>query len=388
MPTAKRDYYEVLEISKTATVEDIKKAYRKAALKHHPDKNAGNKEAEQKFKEAAEAYEVLSDPEKRHRYDQHGHDGLRGTTMHDYSHMDVSSIEDLFSAFFGGAAGQRRGGGGGPAGPRQTRGYDLETRVEISLQDVAQGAKRDIDFTRQDTCNTCKGTGAKPGTQRTPCRTCGGRGQVAQRGFGGMFQMITTCPACMGQGTMVDTPCPECDASGKTPQKRTLEVQIPAGIHDGQAIRVRGEGEPGDNGGPRGDLHVYVSVTPHPFFQRDENNLVMQLPVGYAQAALGADVEVPTLFGKSNLRVPPGTQHGQVLRLKQLGLPDIRGGSQGDLLIQVVIEVPKKLTAQQEKLLRDYADTEEKHVLPARKNFFEKLKDYIAGDAKTPPAEE
>jgi molecular chaperone DnaJ len=298
--------------------------------------------------------------------------------MHDYSNMDVSSIEDLFSAFFGGMGGGRGRGGGG--GQRQSRGYDLETQVEITLQDVARGTKREIDFTRQDVCDTCSGSGAKPGTKRTACRTCGGRGQVAQRGFGGMFQMITTCPACMGQGTMVDTPCPTCDGSGKTPQKRKLEVTIPAGIFDGQAVRVRGEGEPGDNGGPRGDLHVYVRVKEHPFFQRDENHLVMQMPIGFAQAALGTDVEVPTLFGKSTLRIPPGTQHGQVLRLKQLGLPDLRGGHQGDLLIQVLIEVPRRLSKEQEKLLREYAETEEKNVLPARKSFFEKLKDYLVGD--------
>ena len=215
MPTAKRDYYEVLEISRTASVEEIKKAYRRSALKYHPDKNPGNKESEHRFKECAEAYEVLSDPEKKARYDQYGHEGLRGTTMHDYSNMDVSSIEDLFSAFFGGNMGRQQRGGG----TRQTRGYDLETQTEITLQEVASGAKRQIDFTRQDVCETCGGSGAKPGTKRVACRQCGGRGQVAQRGFGGMFQMITTCPACMGQGTMVDTPCPECDASGRTPQK-------------------------------------------------------------------------------------------------------------------------------------------------------------------------
>lgn len=377
MPTAKRDYYEVLEIARTAGADEIKKAYRKAALRFHPDKNPGDKQAEVRFKECAEAYEVLSDPEKRQRYDQFGHEGLRGTAMHDYSHMDVSSIEDLFSAFFGGdvfGRGRQRGGA------RQSRGYDLETQVVVTLQEVASGTKKDIDFTRQDVCETCGGSGAKPGTKRTACRQCGGRGQVAQRGFGGMFQMITTCPACMGQGTMVDTPCPDCDSSGRMPKKRTLEVQIPAGIFDGQAVRVRGEGEPGEGGGPRGDLHVYVRVKEHPFFQRDENNLVMQLPIGFAQAALGADVEVPTLFGKTHLRIPAGTPHGQVLRLKQLGLPDLRGGSQGDQLVQVLVEVPRKLNKKQEQLLREYAQTEEENVLPARKSFFEKLKEYLVGD--------
>jgi molecular chaperone DnaJ len=378
MPTVKRDYYEVLEITKTASVEEIKKAYRKAALKHHPDKNPGNAEAEVKFKECAEAYEVLSDPEKRSRYDQYGHEGLRGTAMHDYSHMDVNSIEDLFSAFFGGdvfGGRQRRGQGGA----RQTRGYDLETQTQISLQEVATGAERQIDFTRQDVCETCGGNGAKPGTKRVTCRTCGGRGQVAQRGFGGMFQMVTTCPHCMGQGSTVEIPCGTCDGSGRQPKKRSLKVNIPAGIHDGQSMRIAGEGEPGDHGGPRGDLHVHVRVKQHPFFARDEQNLVMQLPVSFAQATLGTDLEVPTLFGKSMLRVPPGTQHGEVLMLKGLGLPSLRGGASGHQLVQILIEIPKKLNKKQEELLREYAKLEESNVLPAQKSFFEKLKDYVVG---------
>lgn len=380
MAATKRDYYEVLEITKTATVEEIKKAYRRSALKYHPDKNPGDKDAEFRFKECAEAYEVLSDADKRSRYDRHGHEGLRGTTMHDYSHMDVSSIEDLFSAFFGGDAfgGRTRQRGGG----RASRGYDLETQVQITLQDVAKGCDREIDFTRQDVCETCAGSGAKPGTKRVTCRTCGGRGQVAQRGFGGMFQMVSTCPHCMGQGSTVETPCPDCDGAGKSPKKRKVGVKIPAGIHDGQAVRVRGEGEPGDQGGPPGDLHVYVRVKEHPFFARDEDNLMMQMPITFTQASLGADVEVPTLFGKSNLRIPPGTQHGEVVTLKGIGLPSLRGGQTGHQLVQVLIEVPKKLSKKQEELLREYAATEDSHVLPARKSFFEKLKNYVTGEGE------
>jgi molecular chaperone DnaJ len=379
MPTAKRDYYEVLEVSKTATVEEIKKAYRRSALKYHPDKNPGNAEAELRFKECAEAYEVLSDQQKRARYDQYGHEGLRGTTMHDYQNMDVSSIEDLFSAFFGGDVfGRGRGRAGGGGGNRQTRGFNLETQVQITLQEVAAGTKREVDFTRQDVCDTCKGDGAKPGTKRSQCRTCGGRGQVAQRGFGGMFQMVTTCPHCMGQGSTVDTPCPTCDGSGRSPKHRKIEVPIPAGIHDGQGVRVANEGEPGENNGPRGDLIVYVRVKEHPFFVRDENNLVMQLPISFAQAALGADIEVPTLYGKSNLHINPGAQHGEVLTLKNLGLPGLRGG-QGHQLVQLLIEIPKRLSKKQQELLREYAQTEDINVLPAQKSFFEKLKDYVVG---------
>jgi molecular chaperone DnaJ len=384
MMATKRDYYEILEVAKNTSPEDIKKAYRKAALKYHPDKNPGNAEAEVRFKECAEAYEVLSDPQKRQRYDQFGHEGLRGQPMHDFSHMDVGSIEDLFSAFFGGQSpfGGRAGGGGGgqPRGPG--RGHDLETQVIISLQDVANGCERQIDFTRQDVCDTCSGTGAKPGTKRQTCRTCGGRGQVAQRAFGGMFQMVSTCPACMGQGSTVDIPCGTCDGSGRQPKKIALKVQIPPGMHDGQGVVVRDQGEPGQGG--RGSLHIHVRIEPHPFFARDENNLVMQLPVSFAQATLGSDIEVPTLFGKSNLRIPPGTQHGEVLILKNLGLPDRNRGTQGHQLIQVLIEIPKKLNKKQEEILREYAKQEDINVLPAQRSFFDKLKDYVVGteDAK------
>jgi len=379
MPTTKRDYYEVLEVAKGSSADEIKKAYRQAALKHHPDKNPGNKDAETRFKECAEAYEVLSDPQKRSQYDKYGHEGLRGQPMHDFSHMDVHSIEDLFAAFFGGQQRGGRPGGGAPGQRQQGRGYDLETQTVITLQEVATGCERQIEFTKQDTCQTCGGTGAKPGTKRVTCRTCGGRGQVAQRGFGGMFQMITTCPHCMGQGSMVEIPCPTCDASGRQPKKVSLKVPIPAGMHDGQTVRVRGEGEPGEGGGPRGDLHVHIRVQAHPFFVRDENNLVMQLPVSFAQATLGADLEVPTLYGKSNLRIPPGTQHGEVLVLKNLGLPDRARGTQGHQLIQVLIEIPKKISRKQEDILREYAKMEELHVLPAQRNFFDKLKDYVVG---------
>jgi len=337
-----------------------------------------------RFKECAEAYEVLSDPQKKARYDQYGHEGLRGQSMHDFSHMDVNSIEDLFSAFFGGMGGQRRGGGGGGQPGGRQRGHDLQTQVQISLQEVATGCEREIDYTKQDTCETCSGTGAKPGTKRVMCRTCGGRGQVAQRGFGGMFQMISTCPHCMGQGSTVDIPCSTCDGSGKMPKRVVVKVPIPAGVHDGQTMRIQEGGEPGDNGGPRGDLHVHIRVAPHPFFARDENNLVMQLPVSFVQATLGADIEVPTLFGKTTLRVPPGTQHGEVLVIKNLGLPDRTRGSQGHQLIQVLVEIPKKINRKQEEILREYAKLEEIHVLPAQRSFIDKLKDYVVGteDAK------
>ncbi len=372
----KRDYYEILELDRSASPEDVKRAYRRAALKFHPDKNPGNKEAEIRFKECSEAYEVLSDSEKRSRYDQYGHEGLRGTTMHDYQHMQYEDIFSVFNDIFSGMGG---GGGRGPGTRRANRGYDLETVTEITLRDVARGCEREVEFTRQDVCKTCGGTGATPGTKRKICSTCGGRGQVVQRGFGGMFQMVGTCPSCMGQGSTVDKPCPDCGGSGRAALNRKIVVKIPAGIHDGQAVRVRGEGEPGEGGGNHGDLHVYVKVKEHPFFQRRDDDLLIEVPISLAQAALGADVEIPTLFGKSTLHVAPGTQPGQVLHVKGLGLPDLRGGRTGDLIAAITVEVPRKLNKKQEQLLREFAATEEHAVLPAQKSFFDKLKDYLVG---------
>ncbi|HTV47353.1 MAG TPA: molecular chaperone DnaJ [Phycisphaerae bacterium] len=374
---SKRDYYEVLQVGRTASIEEIKRAYRKSALKYHPDKNPDDKEAEIHFKECSEAYEVLSDPEKRSRYDQLGHEGLRGAAMHDYQHMRYDDIFSMFQDIFSGTPfGSKTGR------VRAARGYDLETQTQITLAEAATGCENEIEFTRQDICPVCSGTGAAEGTKRRICSTCGGRGQVLQRGFGGMFQMLTTCPTCMGQGSTVDKPCPKCDGSGRTPLKRTIVIKIPAGIHDGQAIRVRGEGEPGDDNKQRGDLHVYVRVAEHPFFRRQNNDLILDVPISIAQAALGADVEIPTLFGKSNLHVPPGTQYGQVIKIKGLGMPDLTDGRQGNLLAHIHVEVPRKLDRKQEQLLREYAAMEEHNVLPVQKSFFERLREYLIGTEK------
>lgn len=382
---SQRDYYQVLEVAKGASQDDIKRAYRKAAMKFHPDKNPGDQDAEQRFKEAAEAYEILSDSDKRARYDQFGHDGLRGTAVHDYQHMQNEDIFSIFNDIFGDmGGGRRRGGGGGAGGVRPTRGYDLETQTVITLEDVAKGCEQTIDFTRQDHCDECKGSGAEPGSKPKKCITCAGSGQVMQRGFGGMFQMVSTCPNCGGRGEVVDKICKFCDGTGHSPKKRTLIVKIPAGVHDGQAVRIANEGEPGTHGGPRGDLHVVVRVREHKFFQRDNNQLVMQMPVSFPQLALGADIEVPTLFGKSILRVPAGTQHGELLRIKGLGLPSLRGGDQGDLIIQVLVEIPRKHNRKQEDLLRQYADLDDIAVLPRRKGFLEKLKEHFTGEDTEP----
>jgi molecular chaperone DnaJ len=377
---AKRDYYEVLGVEKSASPEEVKRAYRRMAIKYHPDKNPGNKEAEAKFKECAEAYEVLSDAEKRKQYDQYGHEGLRGTGMHDFSRMNVEDIfsmfgfEDFFGSVFGGGGGGggRRGGGrrGGPV-----RGYDLETGVELTLDEVAHGTEKTIEFTRQDRCPECKGNGAAPGTQPSRCPLCGGSGQVAKGG--GFFQMVSTCAQCQGTGQIVKNPCPACRGSGRVPKKRTVTIKVPPGVHEGQGIRVAGEGEPGRDGGPNGDLYVYVRVKPHEFLERDGNDLISVVPISFTQAALGATIEVPSLDGTRQLKVPPGTQYGSLFRIRGQGLPDVRTGRTGDELVQVTIETPANLNARQEELLREFAQTENRNVSPKSNSFFERLKRHL-----------
>jgi len=377
---AKRDYYEVLGVSKSASQDDIKRAYRRMAMKYHPDKNPGDNEAETKFKECAEAYEVLSDPQKRHRYDQFGHDGLRGAGMHDFSRMNVDDIfsmfgfDDIFGDFFGGR-GRKSARRTGPS-----RGYDLETMVELSLEDVANGTEKTIEFTRQDLCQECSGTGCARGKKPQQCPACGGSGQVARAGLGGFFQMVSTCSRCRGTGEIITEPCKKCRGTGKTAKKRVVSLKVPAGVHEGQGIRVPNEGEPGQRGGPRGDLYCYVRIKPHPFLQRDGNNLVAVVPISFTQAALGATIDVPTLNGTRQLKIPPATQHGSVFRIKGQGLPDMRINHRGDELVQVTIETPKKLNAEQQRLLREFAKTEDKNVLPESKGFFEKLKRYFGNN--------
>jgi molecular chaperone DnaJ len=369
---AKQDYYQVLGVEKTASPDEIKRAYRRMAIKYHPDKNPGNKEAEAKFKECAEAYEVLSDPEKRRQYDQYGHEGLRGTGMHDFSRMNVEDIFSMFGFddFFGSVFGGGRRAGGRRGGP--SRGYDLETGVELTLAEVAHGAEKTIEFTRQDRCPECKGSGAAPGTQPTRCPLCGGSGQVAKGG--GFFQMVSTCPQCRGTGQIVKTPCPTCRGSGRVPKKRTVTIRVPPGVHEGQGIRVAGEGEPGRDGGPSGDLYVYVRVRPHEFLQRDGNDLVAVVPISFTQAALGATIDVPSLDGTRQLKIPAGTQFGSLFRIRGQGLPDVRTGRTGDELVQVTVETPTGLNARQEELLREFAQTENRNVSPKSSSFFEKLK--------------
>lgn len=378
---AKRDYYEVLGVGKNASADDIKRAYRRMAMKYHPDKNPNDKEAETKFKECAEAYEVLSNPEKRQRYDQFGHEGLRGMGMRDYAHMrwqDIGSIfEDIFGSddFFGDIFG-RRGRRTRRAGP--ARGYDLETSVELTLNDIAGGTEKTIEFTRQDLCAECSGSGSARGSSPGRCPTCGGNGQVARGG--GFFQMVSTCPQCRGAGQIITNPCKKCKGTGRTPKKRIVNIKIPAGVQEGQGIRVANEGEPGRAGGPRGDLYCYVRIRPHEFLHRDGNDLIAVVPISFTQAALGATIDVPSLDGPRQLKIPPGAQYGSIFRIKGQGLPDIRTRRTGDELVQITIETPTKLNKQQEELLREFARTENKTVSPKSKTFFEKLKKHFGNN--------
>jgi len=390
MPTT-RDYYEILGVERSTDGEEIKRAYRRLAMKFHPDRNPGDSEAEGKFKECAEAYEVLSDEQKRSIYNQHGHDGLRGrgaTAGHDFNRMNVEDIFSMFNDIFGG---QTRGGGGGAQGggrQRAVRGYDLETEVSITLNDVLGGCDRDVEFTRLDVCQTCTGTGAKPGTSPVTCSTCGGQGAVVQTGLGGMFRMQSVCPHCQGTGKIVKDKCSDCRGKGRTPRTRSLEIKIPAGIRDGQAVRVGGEGEPPqpqvspDGSGVRGDLHVVVRVDEHEIFQREGDHLLMELPISYTQAALGAHLEIPTLDEQASIVIPKGTQYGEMFRVKNAGLPNLRSGRRGDLVAVAKLEVPKKLSAKQEKILRELADEEGETggLLPEAQGFWGKIKDAIGAN--------
>jgi len=381
MMATQRDYYEVLGVARDASADDIKRAYRRAAMKHHPDRNPGDAEAEKAFKAAAEAYEVLSDHDKRARYDRFGHEGLRGTAGHDFSHMDAGDIFSMFEDIFGGMM------GGGGRGRRRTRsgaarGYDLQTEVAISLEDVLHGVDKQITFPRKDLCDRCGGKGAEPGTDMMACVTCAGQGQVQQQGFGGMFRMVTACPACQGSGQTFEKPCRKCRGEGLTTAERTLTVKIPAGVHDGQAVRVAGEGEPGQTGpggtrGPRGDLHVVVRVEEHELFVREHDHLILRLPITFTQAALGDEIRVPTLNGDDALKIKPGTQHGDLFRVKGKGLPSLRSERRGDLIVVTTVEVPTRLSDRQKDLLREFAETEGNHRSEESRGIWDKIKRYL-----------
>ena len=346
----KRDYYETLGVGKNASEDEIKKAYRKMAMKYHPDRNPDDKTAEAKFKEAKEAYEMLSDQEKRQAYDSYGHAGvdpnmnMGGGAGGFYGGGFADAFGDIFGDIFGNA--RSRG-----AGPQMYRGADLRYNLEISLEQAASGFDTTIRVPSWDACDTCGGSGAKPGTSPTTCPTCNGHGQVRmQQGF---FSIQQTCPKCQGKGKIISDPCTACHGLGRIKRNKTLEVKIPAGIDDGMRIRSSGNGEPGQNGGPPGDLYVEVHIKPHPVFQREGDDLHCEMPLSFATAALGGDVEVQTLNGKVSFSVPEGTQAGKVFRLRGKGIKGVRSGHTGDLFCHVVVQTPVKLTDKQKDLLKE-----------------------------------
>lgn len=375
--STQRDYYEVLSVKRDASGKEIASAYRRLAVKYHPDSNPGDENATKLFKEAAEAYEVLSDAEKRARYDRHGHAGVQG------QHHEFQSAEDVFEIFgdlFGGGMFGDIFGGGRRGGKRARRGSDLRVDITLELQEAAKGVKKTVEFSRHSACDECEGTGAEPGSKREKCRRCGGQGQVVQSA--GILRVQTTCPTCHGAGSTVTSPCQKCNGAGFTEGRRKLDVNIPAGVDDGMRVRVTGEGEPSPEGGPAGDLYCFISVKRHKLFQRDGRNLILQLPISYTQATLGAKIEVPTLTGRTEVNVAAGTQSGELFRVRNAGMPDPHGGVTGDLIVQTYIEVPKKLTARQEELLRELAELDKTEVSPHRKSFLEKIADYFTGESE------
>ena len=374
----KRDYYEVLGVSKSASDDEIKKAYRKMAKQYHPDLHPGDAEAEAKFKEVGEAYEVLSDAQKKSRYDQFGHAGVdpnfgAGGGGWGGGAVDFGDIGDIFSSFFGGGF----GGGGrrqNPNAPRQ--GGDATVNVFISFEDAAKGCKQKVFVQRITHCEECGGSGAKKGTSPVTCPDCGGSGQVArqQRTPFGVMQTQTACPRCSGRGRIIENPCSACSGQGRVRKTEEMGINIPAGIDDGQIITIPGKGNAGQNGGPFGDLNVQVSVRPHAIFEREGYNIWYELPITFAQAALGAEVEIPTLDGKMKVEIKEGTQPGDVMRVRGKGIPFLRGRGTGDLLLKIVVEVPKNLSKEQKKLLKEFEESTGEKQYQKRTSFFDKLK--------------
>ncbi len=378
MSSTQLDYYEILGVERDASGDQIKSAYRKLALKHHPDRNPENKhEAEEKFRDATEAYSVLSDPQKRQVYDRYGHAGLgnRGfeTNFNESIFADFQDIlGDLFGmddVFGGGGAGRRRG-----RGARGQRGADLRYDLSLTFEEAAAGVKSRIRISRHEVCESCKGTGAKPGTGMSTCETCRGRGQLAyQQGF---FSITRTCPACQGAGQVIRDACETCRGQGRIERERTIEVPVPAGVETGTRLRMAGHGEPGTNGGPAGDLYIFLDVKEHPFFERRGADLYCSIPVSFPQASLGAKLKIPTLNGEDDLEIPEGTQSGQIFRKKGKGLPDPHGG-RGDLYMNIRVVVPSKLTREQRRTLEQLGETMKVENKPAERSssFFDKVKD-------------
>jgi molecular chaperone DnaJ len=375
MAAAKKDYYEVLGVNRDASEEEIKKAFKKLAMKFHPDRNPDNPKAEESFKEAKEAYEILSDDQKRAAYDQYGHAGvdpsMGGGGFGGFNSGNFSdAFGDIFGDIFGGARNQRS---------NVYRGADLRYNLEISLEDAAKGTETKIRIPVQTSCETCHGSGARPGTSPVTCTTCNGHGQVRmQQGF---FSVQQTCPKCHGTGKMVKEPCPTCHGGGRVKQNKTLNVKIPAGVDEGDRIRLSGEGEAGVNGGPTGDLYVVVHLKEHPIFQREGANLHCEMPISFSTAALGGEIEVPTLDGAAKMKIPAETQTGSVFRLRGKGIKPLRASEHGDLMVHVVVETPVRLTEKQKDLLREFESSTQadagKHS-PKNKSWVDKARDFFS----------
>jgi len=371
---AKRDYYEVLGVKRDASEDDIKKAYRKLAMQHHPDRNPDNPKAEERFKEAKEAYEVLCDPDKRAAYDRFGHAGVDAHSgaagaAGGFGGGFADAFGDIFSEIFG---------GGGRARSNVYRGADLRYNLEITLEDAARGAETKIRIPTLERCETCHGTGAKAGTEPVTCQSCGGHGQVRiQQGF---FSIQQTCPRCSGTGKVIKDPCSPCQGSGRVKRQKTLSVKIPVGVDEGDRIRLSGEGEAGVNGGPPGDLYVVIRLKPHPVFQREENDLHCEMPVSFTAAALGGEIEIPTLDGSAKIRIPAETQTGKVFRLRGKGIKGVRSQAHGDLMCHVVVETPVSLTARQKELLLELEAINQEETgrhNPRAKSWMEKVKEFF-----------
>ncbi len=364
----KRDYYEVLGVSRTSDEEEIKKAYRKLAMKYHPDRNSGDAEAEEKFKEASEAYEVLRDDEKRQIYDRYGHEGLAGTGFRGFSGFEdiFSSFGDIFEDFLGfGSRGGRR--------TRAKKGNSLQYDLELTLEDAFQGKEEEISFKKWISCEACHGLGMSPGTQPKTCATCQGRGQVVRAQ--GFFQISTTCPACHGEGRIITDPCLECHGRGKTKTEKRISLRIPPGVDTGSQLRLQGEGEPGEYGGPAGDLFVVTHVKEHDFFKREGDHLFCEAPISFVQAALGNTMKVPVLGEKQavDLEIPSGTQPGDVFTLPGHGMPSLQRNRRGDLFIKVNVMIPKKLNQRQKELLEEFAEAEGLKQTKSEKSFWQKI---------------
>ena len=375
--STKRDYYDILGVDKNSDAQAIKKAYRKLAMKYHPDRNPDNKEAEEKFKEVNEAYEVLSDENKRRTYDQFGHEGVNGQGGfggQGFGGQGFGGFEDIFGDVFGDIF----GGGFGNSRTRRRgpeRGSDIRHSINISFEEAAFGKKTSIKLNRSEECSECNGSGAKVGTSKKTCPTCNGAGEVrtVQRTPFGNIASSRICSTCEGEGEVIESPCPKCSGRGNTRKVKTIEVDIPAGIDDGQMIKLSGQGEIGNKGGPRGDLYLVINVERHPLFTREGTDIHFEMPITFVQAALGDEIEVPTLDGKVKYKVPEGTQTGTVFRLREKGIPRIRGNSRGDQYVKVVVDVPKKLNESQKDILREFAKECGKEVHERQNSFLKKI---------------